>query len=60
MVAELDSIRIELGKLGVHFALLRNSLPRAERKSFEKDLRAYGKALDRLQALIPGQDEDNG
>lgn len=54
MIDELDSMRIELGKLGIHFTMLRNSLPHAELKSFDKDLRAYGRVLDRLQAAIRG------
>ncbi len=49
MVDELDAIRLELGKLGIHFAMFRNLVPSAERKSFDKNLRAYGRVLDRLQ-----------
>jgi len=54
MTDELDSIWLELGRLGIHFALFRNSLPPGDLKSFDAALRAYGKALDRLQILIGG------
>jgi hypothetical protein len=57
MIDELDAIRLELGKLWLHFAIFRNSIPRAERTSFDKDLRAYGGVLDRLRATILRDDE---
>ena len=53
IIKELDSIRIELGKVGIHFALTQAIIPRGHRASYQKDLRAYGNALDKLQALLP-------
>lgn len=53
IIKELDSIRTELGKVGVHFALTKTIIPQGHQASYRKNLRAYGEVLDRLQALLP-------
>jgi hypothetical protein len=51
-VRELDTIRIELGRVGIHFALFTPRISREERSDYRKLLKSYGESIDRLQEFI--------
>ena len=53
ILRDLDSIRIEFGKVGIGFALAQTRISRGHRENYRKNVKAYGEALDRLQALLP-------
>ena len=52
IAGELNLIRMELARIGIHFAIAQSDISRASRSDYSEDLRAYGKAIDRMQFLV--------